>query len=90
MIRSPENPGQLIPPRQLEGSRCALRDESTDTPKIISVALPSLPQGALAPLGCVDDAYEPVTSMYTVSPQGARRLGVVIAQSVGNVEGSSG
>jgi hypothetical protein len=90
MIRSPENPGHLIPPRQLEGSRCALRDESTDTRINYFRCAPESPQGALPPLGCVDDAYEPVTSMYTVSPHGARRLGVVIAQSVGNVEGSSG
>lgn len=36
-----------------------------------AVALPSLPRGALPPLRCVDDAYETVTSMYTVSPLGA-------------------
>jgi hypothetical protein len=82
-MRSVQNPGHVTPIRQLKGPRCALRDELTDTRKSIFIALPSLPQGALPPL----DAW---MTLSTVSPHGARRLGVVIAQSVRNVQGSSG
>jgi hypothetical protein len=88
--RSVQNPEHVIPPRQLEGPRCASRDESSKTRKAIFVALPSHTQGELPPLGCVIDVYEPVTSTRTVSPNGACRLGVVIARSVGHIGGSSG
>jgi hypothetical protein len=54
-IRSPQNPEHLIPPRQLEGSRCALRDESTETRKNLCCASRVSPKGRYRPLVCVDD-----------------------------------